>query len=430
MKTSLILVALIIASACGLWVLQSRSISELKQRERVVAERLRASGLSLEESNINVDSHSSRARLRREDEAVAMGDVEKLIQAFQNGTGPTEDPGKLLEAMDGDRAEILIRKLADDASPKSENLKALFAMAMMKLVKSRPEAALAHLSTMEAFFTDPHERKTMGEEVTGAALGNWARTNPQGAADWLKERSRANGEYVSERIARNLLASAAVKDPALSFDLLGQLGLKDGKAGFAAILGSVRTDGERDVMLAAMRRHLAGLTDPVERAGLERLGLQKFASGIAKDGIDSAIRWVETLKLPEAELVAFSEGLIGKVRTAETGEWIGWVSRTLSQDKIDGTVRAMMAKWTEADPQAAGQWLVSAHAGSGKTSAVRAYAETVAKYDPQAAEQWALTLPDGAVRRETLENILKSLPADGDENKKAAASFAERHGLR
>lgn len=429
MKFSITITLFVIATACGMGWHQGRSIARLEQRERALAARLRASGIDPAEEAAGPVRYVAAVDLRERRQAAIDGDARKLIRLFSKD-GESESSAALLMGIDADRAEALIEILRGDASLRSENFKALFMMAVMKLAEDRPQKALAVFAAIGEFFTDSHERRAVGEQTMSLALSSWAKSDPLAVADWLGRNEATYGEYLSENTKKMVLTSAAAKDPSLAFSLIGRLHLKDKDHGLSGVVAAARTHTERSAILSAMRKYVESAGSAEEKILLWKSGLEKLAAGAARDGIGPATRWVESMQLAPADLAMFSEGLAGKIKISETGEWIDWFSRSIPAEKADVAVRAMTKDWVEVDYKAAGQWLSDVPAGPSKNSAIRAYAESVVTKDPGAAEKWALTLPAGEERQSTIRTILENWPNDGPENEKAAAAFAERHGLR
>lgn len=147
----------------------------------------------------------------------------------------------------------------------------------------------------------------------------------------------------------------------------------------------------------------------------------------AKDGFESATRWISQAGFSSDELEKLSRILPYNVKLGETGQWLEWLGKTLPSGRADDGINRMVSKWTEKDYRAAGTWLASAPDGSVKQTAVQSYAQTVAPYDPQAAVQWALTLPPGEMRQQTLVQIVVKWPR---EDAAGAEAFAKEHGIK
>lgn len=429
MKFAITITSFVIATACGMGWHQGRSIAGLEQRERALAARLRASGIGPAEAAADTDRSIAAVDFRERRQAAIDDDARKLIQLFSKD-GEPESSAALLMGIDADRAEALIRILRDDASLRSENSKVLFMMAMMKLAEDRPQKALVVFSAIGEFFADSHERRAVGEQTMNLSLSSWAKSDPLAVADWLGTNEATYGEYLSENAKKMVLTSAATKDPSLAFSLIGRLHLKDKDHGLSGVVAAARTNTERDATLSAMRKYVESAGSTEEKILLWESGLAKLAAGAARDGIGPATRWVESMQLAPADLAMFSEGLAGKIKIAETAGWIDWLSRSIPAEQADAPVRAMTENWTEVDYKATSQWLRDLPVGPLKNSAIRAYAESVVTKDPATAEQWALTLPAGEERESTIRTILENWPEGSPENAKAAAAFAERHGLR
>ena len=173
-------------------------------------------------------------------------------------------------------------------------------------------------------------------------------------------------------------------------------------------MNAAKTPDDRTATLAALREHLATLTDEKAKMKLSNTAMSNFASSVAREGFDAGIQWVAEANFTPAELENFADGLQGSVKSGDNGRWIEWIGEKLPPDKAAENIGNLVNNWTRNDYQAAGKWLGTAAEGPAKNAAVRSYAETVSEYEPETAAQWAMTLPPGKDRDETLKHIYQN----------------------
>jgi hypothetical protein len=337
-----------------------------------------------------------------------------------------------LLAMNAEEAEFIVREYMRGDVPHENPWGFVLQHCMLKLASDRPELAIALLS--EASAREPEKSwslfKDMGDQIIGDALISMARNDPRKAIGWLESGGSRFDDNISGRTRRVVLYQIATRDPVMAFQSIRDLGLQEDDKSVASIVRSARTPEERDRMLGALRGYLQGISGEKQRAEAMAGGYGAFADQLVAAGTSEAQRWIDAAQPDGPELDALTSEMLGKLKGEAVGEWIGWLERNVPVARSEAEIGKLFGSWVEADHMAAGKWLHEASSGTLKEVAVQAYAQTVAKYDAQTAAQWAEALPAGARRDQTIRKVHESWPKEDPANEKAAASFAERHGLR
>ncbi|WAC19443.1 hypothetical protein OVA24_19645 [Luteolibacter sp. SL250] len=302
---------------------------------------------------------------------------------------------------------------------------------MLKLASYRPELAIGFLS--EASNREAEKSWSLFRDMEGQVIGDslisMARDDPRKAITWLKSESARFDDHISGQTRRVVLYQIAARDPVLAFQSIRDLGLQADDKSVASIVRAARTPEERDRMLGALRGYLQGMGGAKQRNEAMAGGFGAFADQLVAAGTSGAQRWMDGAHLDGPELDALTAGMFGKLKGETAGRWIGWVERNIPVVQSEAEIGGLFTSWVEADHMAAGEWLQEASAGTMKDVAAQAYAEAVAQYDPETASQWAETLPAGERRDRTIRKVYERWPKDDPINEKAAASFAECHGL-
>ncbi len=419
MKLSLLATALILAAAAFLgWQDRGKLAAARESHGRLMAE-ARALGLStdglVQDGKAVLPAKTARATC---DGAAAIDPKEfagrlaafalKMEATEKSGTPPDEDFQQevfgLLDDMlrlDPAQLKVLIGELRANGELSAEMRRNIVGFAISMLANDHPAAALA-------IFTESSD--LLGKDnghVLGQAISKWAGQDPAAALDWVRKNSASHPDLVTEQTKRDLIGGTAKRDPRLAFKLVDELGLEDAVSAGRSIAGSADTPAERNMILSALRDHLAAQSGDGTSllAAPTLLGL---AEGAMKDGFESATEWIDGAGLDTAEMLVVA-GSIEPWRTgADTGNWIEWMSSKLPAGEWESKAGRMMDHWTRSDYKAAGLWLSQAEDGPAKQAAVKSYARTVAPYDADAAARWAATLPPGSEREELLEAIGKA----------------------
>jgi hypothetical protein len=440
MKLSIAIAIVILAAAAGFaWREQQQLSSVREQHARLLAEAA-ALGISPDPSRPGERVITTK-RAEREDKQAAAKDAAAKFIAFakemEQLQESSEPPGEamrkrivemmdLMMSLDASQIKTLIAELRAAKDLKDETRQGLIGFAIMTLANDHPQAALALFTEAADDFKQGHVRQF----IVPSALARWAKDDPMGALAWVRKHGEAHPDLVSDEAKAGLVKGVAVKDPKQALELISKLKLEDASTAIDVVASAAGTPEQRSDTLKALR-DLAAKTGTTEKQRTElHKAVSELARSAAREGFATATQWIETAGFSEDELSRATQGFAYSIKRDETGQWIDWLGNKLPADKLANPVHDMIRNWTQADYQAAGQWLSKANEGPAKQAAVRSYAETVARYDPETAAQWGLTLPPGADREKTLKNIHSQWPKDDDASKAAAEAFARQHGIK
>lgn len=436
MKISIALAALILAAAAGLGWSDHQRFAAVRERHKNLVAEAAALGIALDPS-LPAGSVLITKRARENKEADArLAAVEfiafaKEMEAMEkNGDSADEAMQKKITdimdrmmSLDSNQLKIVIAEFRATKDLKDETRQGLIGFSIMTLASDHPQAALALFTESSDLF----KGDGMGEHVISSALSRWAKDDPLAALEWVKNNGAKFPDLVTDDVKRGLIAGAAANDPKLAFKLIGELGFKETSQAMSGIMRAARTPEERTMAIAALREHVANLSDEKARNEQFANSVSGLADGLAQEGFISASQWIAGAKLSPTELESLVSGLGHSGKSGETGQWIEWIGEKLPPDKSADNIRRIVRNWTQNDYQAAGKWLTATPDGPAKNTAIRSYAETISEYEPETAAQWALTLPPGKDREETLKRIHSNWPKDDSAGKEA---FAKQHGIK
>ncbi len=330
-------------------------------------------------------------------------------------------------SLDSAQLKILIAEVRAARDLKDETRQGLIGFSIMTLANDHPQAALALLTESSDLF----KGEGMGSHVISSSLAKWAKDDPMAALEWVRKHSAKFPDLITDDAKRGLISGAAIQDPKLAFKLIGELGIKNTSSVISSVISGImnaaKNPADRSATMAALREHLATISDENVKTELTGRAMHDIANIVGRESFESASNWIVTTDLSPEELDQVAEELTSSIKSGESGKWVEWLGENLPPEKADEKIRNMVSNWTRNDYQAAGKWLTTAPDGPTKNSAIRSYAETVSRYEPEIAAQWALTLPQGKDRDQTLESIYHLWPRADPAGRDA---FKQKHGIK
>lgn len=434
MKFSLILSALILVIGVANGLRQNRQITGLRDDHEALAKKASSLGISMAPDSPS-DARATK-RLREESIASTSGLTTELIEIAKEmellekaGKDPdaafqkrTEDLMLRLIQLDGQQLKAVVAALRDEKSLSEESRGNMIGFSILLMGEDYPSAALALFSES----SDLLAKNEMARHAVATSLARWAEQDPKAALDWITRNASVHPALATDEAKRNILEGAARTDPKLAFELLGKMNLEDASDAVRTVVSEAKTPEQRTAILEALRGHLAGMPDSMEREELMEESLEDMGRNLSGESFDSVSRWIEKSNLTPQEKAQFAGGMSYFNTKQDTGLWIDWMAANLPGEQLSENVDNLVGQWTQQDYLAAGRWLTGYPEGPAKQAAVSSYASTVAEYEPQTAVQWAMTLPDGPQRQETLASIYHNWPANDPD---AAAAFAKEHGI-
>ena len=432
MKKSIVLSLIILALGAAVRLFQERQLGELRQDYQ----KLTAAAGPL---GVTVDFYEPRLTKRQRDQrcdqasAIASEWIAMIREAEtfeKSGERPDEafaERASSLEdrvhSLDVSQLKQIITEVRGNRQISDEGRRKIIVASIEAIAEKHPEMALGLV--LEC--SDLLGKNEAHKDLLTSALSGLATTHPQAAAEWIARNAASYAATADDFTHREVISSIAVTDPKLAFKLLGSLQLEDPSNAIQAIIATSEDHPEkRDAILAALRGHLATVSNVEDRQKLCDEAFESFAHNLGKEDIDSVQRWIEKSQLTDEEKSHFATGLSYSTTKENTGRWVEWLSTNVPAERLAEPVKDIVGDWTQQDYQAAGQWLATAPENSAKHPAILAYAAAVAEYEPQVAGQWAMTLPAGPVRTETLKVIYQNWPSS---DPVGAAAFAREHGI-
>lgn len=399
---------LVLAIAGGLgWQLE-RSLADARQTQTQLAAKARELGLTGEPANPG--RHAKPERESRANGTQLTADFLACVrdQATLIAGGGTPDATlrkrcaetiRQIRLLDAAQVPGLIARLYASDEASDGTCRDLVFRLLSDLAFDHPQTALKLLAeTPQLLGTGA------AASVISRALAGWAKDDPAAVLEWVKRNREALPALDTPDIKAAIIKGTAARDPALAFQLINDLGLQDSNVYAATILRAAGTPAERTAALAAYHEHSAAIAD--EKARKTVAGAVRYlADGIARDGFATASQWLATAALTPEERSDIALQLPSLINANERVRWIDWLGANLPAKQASEAIKSHVREWTNADPQAAGQWLVSVPAGPTRTAAIQSYATEVSRSDPAAATQWAMTLPPGPDRDQALRII-------------------------
>jgi hypothetical protein len=217
-----------------------------------------------------------------------------------------------------------------------------------------------HDAAAAAQFLDQHPDAAVGMQgvpLAGTQIAlNWATTDPQAAVDWASKQQDGGGAL------QGAVGGWWEKDP-------------DGAAQYVI-----------EHLGAAGGPNLASI----------------IASRMALQDPQKAAEWAAQLP-PEARMRGDSSIAFAWSRR-DPAAASGWATQ-LPENERGNVLGPVASQWALSDPQAAGEWLKSLD-GAGRDEAVGSYSSAVSAIDPTAALDWAMTMKNQRMRDSTMRDVM------------------------
>lgn len=436
MKISIAVSILILALAAGIAWKDQQQLAVANERNVRLVARASSLGISVQSAR-QIDSVQITKRGREAPDAAARESVSKFLAMVRNsdelekagGTVDDETQKDIMERLSSfspSEIEILISEILDKNELSGDVRDVLLSVPLLKLASLNPLATLRFLPRLSGAMSQKDRERVTEEKLLTTSLAAGGRVDPRATVAWLRENGAKYSEFINEDTKKIVLSGVVGTDPALAFQLIDGLEIKDKTGAISVIARAARTPEERTATVIALREHLAAITDETARKEICASAIRQLAISSHPLGFDATNQWLASAHLTAAESDAFVSTLVYSSIKEDTVKWIAWVAENLPPERGNQQVSIMMHDWTLTDYQAAGKWLAIAPTGAAKNAAVQMYAATVSKYEPEAATQWAMTLPVGKDRDWTLRQIYDNWPKG---NAVSRETFAREHGI-
>jgi hypothetical protein len=274
---------------------------------------------------------------------------------------------------------------------------------------TNPESAFIHCANT----SDPFQDKQKNYLHATSMLYNWIEDNPANCFKWIKENTEKLRESISDEFKNGLIYEIARVNPQVALQLVNDLDLEKLDHALTSIVSFSMTSEQWKESLSVVRGHIAGISDMSEKNRLTTKIFQSFMVNAAKTGFETGTQYIDQSTFTNEELIGFSGSFVNSTKPGEQSKWVEWIGNRLPTKQADHVIQSIINKWTFSDYVSAGNWLRSLPDGSTRTSAVQAYAKTIAGYTPSIAMEWAWTLPNSE-DRQSLISYISQLRHEGD----------------
>ena len=250
-----------------------------------------------------------------------------------------------------------------------------------------------------------------------AALTGWASLDVAGAQAWLKDHvtrschRRKDEPYFAEDLFKavsdcmRVTNEDAARDYLVAQTVAGHVTNAEAVDWIAGDWNDADAHDNAATLLARL---------PADEA------LQEIRSAILRQLVDEH-RTKETVELAtrfQAELDPYAvASLASHVSGDDSGKAMAWLDSLDRVSPANKTIaRAnIVSSWAGSDPAAAGSWLLEARRrGEAAPEVTASYATATVGMDPAAAIAWAQTIPDEALRHQTLLTMAQNRAAGND----------------
>ncbi|MDB6136749.1 MAG: hypothetical protein JWM59_4992 [Verrucomicrobiales bacterium] len=281
---------------------------------------------------------------------------------------------------------------------------------MQLLAKSDPPAAAAYALENKA---RPGTLET--------AVRSWSKMDASAASKWLDaaEKGGKLPSHVSaEQLRLIVLPALIAADPAgAAVDRMASLP--------SANLGDLIAETTRLLTTPAQRQAFLGKLAAVPGLPPDTVG--RFLGQVGREASpkEAVELLVETgASLPADQFNRFAAAAATARIDAGTPAQAEWLLKNLRGTDRKPAISQLMQAWTQADFNAAGNWLRNQPPSADHDAAVADFASQVAGKEPPSAVDWAMTITDPARRTAVLGELYRDWTAKAPEQ--AAAYFQEK----
>ncbi len=334
-----------------------------------------------------------------------------------------------LKSLDTAQWRALLAEIqADKAFEECGNTNAILSSLVMEMGSyfcdsDQPQTYLALATQFPALFKD----NKISLDYMGSNLLLWTKEDPGSAVAWLRENHAtfprlANSYDVSEK----MLSIVAIKDPAMAFQLIDELGIT--RRDFAArdITRYAETAENRTAILSALQHYVSGMPEGSERDAILSSGVKGLVESAMMQGFETGTEWISHAGITPEQFAGVIDYVVYYGKFNSSSQWIDWVIPHLPNEQLAEQVGKLVTSWVKKDHKSAGDWISHNADGPVKNAAIHAYSYEVAAYYPTVAAQWAMSLPVGANREKALEGVYENWLKTDAAGKEA---FGKQHGF-
>ena len=442
-KNSILVSALILTVGVAVSWQDHRQLAAARVNQSRLAAKLAAAGnrIDLSQAGKNVEitkrPRDKREEKRHESSSDVMSLIRELAADFRNTHHLDPDSSaKLrtletrLKSLDTAQWKALIAEIHKDQvfnefGNTNEILSSLMMMVEIHYRDSGQPQTLITLATQFPILFKDNEKGLAG---MGTCMALWAKQDSTSAVAWIRKNHVIFPGLVNDNdISGEMLSTVAMKDPALAFQLIGELGIENPNNSIGHITMLAETAENRTANLAALRRYVLTMPMGEERDQALNGGVKGLIGSAMMQGFETGTEWMthagiapEQFGLMFDQLVENGPGFDGDNR------WVDWLIQHLPQEKVAEKVTKLVTSWVEEDYKSAGEWITGHADDVVKNAGIGAYAHAVAAYEPAVAVQWAMTLPPGEARKNALKGVYENWLETDPGGKE---TFGKQHGF-
>ena len=231
-----------------------------------------------------------------------------------------------------------------------------------------------------------------------AVLFSWFKISPDHAVDWFLENELKETPLLGGSVARDSLsgdlARSLVKnenyDEALSF-VQKLTGSKRQGIAINKVLSRVPTEG--------LVKFGNSLLEHAESASIHSVGIEKIASKLAANNVESGKEWALALSTDDPAVAhAAIEGVASLWMKTDSSAAATWWVQNGSPKKIGETYSSIVAVWAESTPVQCAEWLEKQTQSSNLDGARAAFSRAIAERDLESAKAWAQEISNENLR--------------------------------
>ena len=435
MKYRIVVLSLIVAAIGGFGWYNARRLSEVRAKQRIA--RTEAGRLEIPAGQSDMMTRKSQprrnpapaAKLLTPDDIAFMNDLETARQ----NPGTVVPKVRERHAAMADRFKAMtpaqVRKFVAEVRAHEdlamEVRQRLVQLAVGTLLNEDPANGVdLYIQSMD-LLPQQYDNPQVGRGIV-----KWAETDPAAALAWVRANLAEHSDLINNEARCAVIGGTALSDRKLAFRLIAELGIDPPANATQGIVGTAKTNEERNAALTDLREYVKTINNEGDRIRACDYAIAVIGKNLAKEGFQTAVDWVASAGLTDSEMASFGSDLSRFIKDGERGKWVDWLAEKLAAGKYQRPIRKIMMSWASGDLEAAALWLNTAPAGPVKNYAIGVFAVEVANSQPAAAVQWATTLPAGRERDDVMDKIYHNWPTNDPAGKAAAAAFEKEYHIQ
>jgi hypothetical protein len=442
-KTSILVSTVILALGVAISWQDHRQLNSARLNQRQLAVKLAAVGNRADFSQAGKDGEITKPH-RDKREGNHHESTSELITLIQEITADSNYSSNSDPASSAKRQSLGTRLQSLDAAQWRALLSGIQAGQVFKEFGDTNIMHSALLGLMGLYFRDSGQPQTLltlakqspllfkdnKEGLVGmeTCMALWAKEDPTSAVAWIRENHLNFPGLVNRgRISGEMLSHVAMKNPALAFQLIGELGIEKPNNSISSIALFAESPESRTAIFAALRRYVSTMPAGEDRDQALNIGVEHLILGAGLQGFEAGAEWINHAGIMPEQFAYMFDKMAEKGGGFESDRRLfDLLIPRLPQEKVAGSVSKLVTSWAKQDHKSAGEWISGQANGVVKNAGIGAYSYEVAAYEPAVAVQWAMTLPAGENREKALQGVYENWLKTDPSGKEA---FGKQHGF-